>query len=116
MCAGAPGVDQVPYINGDGAAARDFCHIDNVVQANLLAATVEDPVALGQAYNIALGDQTTLTQLFDLIRDGVGLGFQNAGSDATDLHGPTFLCERATEEKSLHFNGRAPFGPGTHGR
>jgi UDP-N-acetylglucosamine 4-epimerase len=64
--------DQVPYINGDGAAARDFCYIDNVVQANLLAATVEDPMALGQAYNIALGDQTTLTQLFDLIRDGVG--------------------------------------------
>ena len=63
---------QVPYINGDGSAARDFCHIDNVVQANLLAATVEDPAALGQAYNIALGDQTSLTELFDLIRDGVG--------------------------------------------
>ncbi|HYL87283.1 MAG TPA: SDR family oxidoreductase [Burkholderiales bacterium] len=63
--------DQVPYINGDGAAARDFCHIDNVVQANLLAASAEDPLALGQAYNIALGDQTSLTELFDLIRDGV---------------------------------------------
>ncbi len=64
--------DQVPYINGDGAAARDFCYIDNVVQANLLAATVEDPTALGQAYNVALGDQTSLTELFELIRDGVG--------------------------------------------
>ena len=64
--------DQVPYINGDGSAGRDFCHIDNVVQANLLAATVEEPAALGQAYNIALGDQTSLTELFDLIRDGVG--------------------------------------------
>ncbi len=55
--------DQVPYINGDGAAARDFCYIDNVV---------EDPAALGQAYNVALGDQTSLTELFELIRDGVG--------------------------------------------
>jgi len=64
--------DQVPYINGDGTAGRDFCHIDNVVQANLLAATVEEPAALGQAYNIALGDQTSLTELFDLIGDGVG--------------------------------------------
>ncbi|HZE61720.1 MAG TPA: SDR family oxidoreductase [Burkholderiales bacterium] len=63
--------DQVPYVNGDGSAARDFCYIDNVVQANLLAATAEDPAALGQAYNIALGDQTSLTELFDLIRDGV---------------------------------------------
>jgi len=59
---------QVPYINGDGSAARDFCHVDNVVQANLLAATVEDPLALGQAYNIALGDQTSLTELYNLIR------------------------------------------------
>jgi UDP-N-acetylglucosamine 4-epimerase len=58
---------QVPYINGDGTAARDFCHVDNVVQANLLAATVEDPLALGQAYNIALGDQTSLLELYDLI-------------------------------------------------
>ena len=59
---------QTPYINGDGSAARDFCHIDNVVQANLLAATVEDPHALGQAYNIALGDQTSLTELYEMIR------------------------------------------------
>jgi UDP-N-acetylglucosamine 4-epimerase len=56
------------YLNGDGSAARDFCHIDNVVQANLLAATVQDPAALGQAYNIALGDQTSLRELFSLIR------------------------------------------------
>jgi len=59
---------QVPYINGDGSAGRDFCHIDNVVQANLLAATVEDPAALGQAYNIALGDQTSLAELYEMIR------------------------------------------------
>jgi UDP-N-acetylglucosamine/UDP-N-acetylgalactosamine 4-epimerase len=60
---------QTPYINGDGHAARDFCHVDNVVQANLLAAAVEDPAALGQAYNIALGDQTSLLQLLALIRE-----------------------------------------------
>jgi UDP-N-acetylglucosamine 4-epimerase len=70
--------DQVPYINGDGSAARDFCHIDNVVQANLLAATVEDPQALGQAYNIALGDQTSLTELYDMIRAGVAQRYPQA--------------------------------------
>jgi UDP-N-acetylglucosamine 4-epimerase len=59
---------QVPYINGDGTAARDFCHVDNVVQANLLAATTDEPLALGQAYNIALGDQTSLSDLYNLIR------------------------------------------------
>jgi UDP-N-acetylglucosamine 4-epimerase len=66
---------QVPYLNGDGSAARDFCHIDNVVQANLLAATAEDPAALGQAYNIALGDQTSLIELYEMIRDGVARRF-----------------------------------------
>lgn len=61
------------YINGDGTAARDFCHVDNVVQANLLAATVEDPAALGQVYNIALGDQTSLNELFRMMCDLTGL-------------------------------------------
>jgi UDP-N-acetylglucosamine 4-epimerase len=59
---------ETAYINGDGAAARDYCHVDNVVQANLLAATVEDPQALGQSYNVAVGEQTTLTELFDIMR------------------------------------------------
>ena len=72
--------DETAYINGDGGAARDFCHVDNVVQANLLAATVEDPKALDQAYNIALGDQTSLIELFELIRSGVALRFPNVGN------------------------------------
>jgi UDP-N-acetylglucosamine/UDP-N-acetylgalactosamine 4-epimerase len=69
---------EVPYINGDGTAGRDFCHIDNVVQANFLAATVEDSAALGQAYNIALGDQTSLTELYQMIRTGVALRYPPA--------------------------------------
>jgi UDP-N-acetylglucosamine 4-epimerase len=56
------------YVNGDGSAARDYCHVDNVVQANLLAATVEDPQAIGQAYNVAVGEQTTLNELFEIMR------------------------------------------------
>jgi len=56
------------HINGDGTAARDFCYIDNVVQANLLAATVEDPAAVNQVYNIAYGEQTSLLQLFDIVK------------------------------------------------
>jgi UDP-N-acetylglucosamine 4-epimerase len=52
------------FINGDGETSRDFCYIDNVVQVNLLAATVEKEEALNQVYNVAVGDQTTLNQLF----------------------------------------------------
>ncbi len=51
-------------INGLGDTSRDFCYIDNVVQANLLAATATAPGAAGQAYNVALNDRTTLNELF----------------------------------------------------
>ena len=56
------------YINGDGETSRDFCFIENVVQANLLAATIANTEAINQAYNIALGERTTLNQLFQLIK------------------------------------------------
>jgi UDP-N-acetylglucosamine 4-epimerase len=60
---------QKVVINGQGDTSRDFCYIDNVVQANLLAATAPAPAGDGQAYNVALNDRTSLVQLFDLLRD-----------------------------------------------
>lgn len=57
------------FINGDGETTRDFCYIQNVVQANLLAATTSNPKAVNQVYNIALGQRTTLNQLFDTIQN-----------------------------------------------
>jgi len=57
------------YINGDGETARDFCFIDNVVQANILAATAANPEAANRVYNVALGDQTSLNQLFASLRE-----------------------------------------------
>lgn len=57
------------YINGDGETSRDFCYVDNAVQANLLAACTDNEEALGQVYNVAFGEITTLNQLFNLIRD-----------------------------------------------
>ena len=59
---------ETAYINGDGSCARDYCHVDNVVQANLLCALVEDAQAIGQAYNVAVGEQTTLSELFELMK------------------------------------------------
>ncbi|HMM46862.1 MAG TPA: SDR family oxidoreductase [Thiobacillaceae bacterium] len=56
------------YINGDGETSRDFCYIDNVIQANLLAATSRHPEAANQVYNVAVGDRTTLNELFEAIR------------------------------------------------
>ncbi len=52
------------YINGDGETSRDFCYIDNIRQINLLAATCDNPEAANQVYNAAVGDRTTLNQLY----------------------------------------------------
>ncbi len=57
------------YINGDGQTTRDFCHVANVVQANLLAAVTRHPEAVNQVYNIALGERTTLNDLFYTLRE-----------------------------------------------
>lgn len=57
------------HIHGDGETSRDFCYIDNVVQANLLAATANNPEAVNQVYNVAFGGRTTLTELYLQIRN-----------------------------------------------
>lgn len=59
---------QAVEIYGDGETFRDFCYIDNVLQANLLAATATDPAAVNSVYNVALGDRTTLNELFEMLR------------------------------------------------
>jgi UDP-N-acetylglucosamine 4-epimerase len=59
--------NQTLYINGDGETSRDFCFIDNVVQANLLAALADSPEAVNQVYNVALNERTSLNQLYDMM-------------------------------------------------
>lgn len=55
------------FINGDGETSRDFCFIENTVQANILAATANDE-AKNQVYNVAVGDRTTLNDLFNALQ------------------------------------------------
>jgi UDP-N-acetylglucosamine 4-epimerase len=62
---------RAPAIHGDGETSRDFCFVENVVQANLLAATTADGAAVGQVYNVACGARTTLNELFALVRERV---------------------------------------------
>jgi UDP-N-acetylglucosamine 4-epimerase len=79
MIAGEP-----VYINGDGETSRDFCYIDNAVQANLLAATTDNPEAVGQVYNVAVGDRTTLNELFEILRADLAQRFPHLeGFEAT---------------------------------
>lgn len=60
--------NQTLYINGDGETSRDFCFIDNVVQANVLAALADSPEAANQVYNVALNERTSLNQLYEMMR------------------------------------------------
>lgn len=61
------------YINGTGETSRDFCYVQNAVQANLLAATVESSEAVNQVYNVAVNARTNLLELFTLLRDGLAV-------------------------------------------
>ncbi|MCX7144176.1 MAG: NAD-dependent epimerase/dehydratase family protein [Proteobacteria bacterium] len=69
--------DQPVYINGDGETSRDFCYIENAVQANLLAATVDDEAATNQVYNVAVGERTCLNELYGHLRDNLTQRFPN---------------------------------------
>ena len=60
-----------PIINGDGETSRDFCYIDNVISANLLAATSDSVEASNKVYNVAYGERTTLNRLFQLIKENL---------------------------------------------
>jgi len=58
-------------VNGDGETSRDFCFIDNVVQANILAALAQ-PDGVNQVYNVAYNARTSLNQLFDYLTAALG--------------------------------------------
>lgn len=55
------------FINGDGETSRDFCFVENAVEANLLAATASAE-AKNEVYNVAVGDRTTLNDLFNALQ------------------------------------------------
>ena len=58
------------YINGDGETSRDFCFIENTIQMNILAACANE-VAKDQVYNVAVGDRTTLNELYQAIKNAL---------------------------------------------
>ena len=100
--------NSAPTINGDGSHSRDFTYVANAVSANLLSLFTENPDAVNQVYNIACGQQTSLLELFNALK-------QQAGSDLEPVFGP----ERAGDvkhslaniEKAQQLLGYAPLIP-----
>jgi len=84
-------VHQEPvHINGDGETTRDFCYVANAVQANLLAAATSDPAAVNQVYNVAVGQRTSLNELFERLRGELAPHFTHLAAFA-----PTYRDFRA---------------------
>jgi UDP-N-acetylglucosamine/UDP-N-acetylgalactosamine 4-epimerase len=77
---------KVPTINGDGETSRDFCYIENTLQANILAAMTKNQDAVNQVYNVAVGQKTTLNELFYMIRDLLG-EYDNKVKSAEPIYG-----------------------------
>ena len=76
-----------PVINGDGSNSRDFTYIDNVVLANNLAATTENPAALNQVYNVACGDSVNLNDMTLMLRSNLA-AYDISISRVDPEHGP----------------------------
>ena len=101
---------EIPLINGDGSVSRDFTYIDNVIQANHLAAVVQDRAAINQVYNVAHGERTTLNQLFFTIRE-LASGFDKEIIKIEPVYGPArmgdiphSLASIEKAKKLLHYS------------
>ncbi|MBW6500687.1 MAG: SDR family oxidoreductase [Bacteroidales bacterium] len=76
-----------PVINGNGSNSRDFTYIDNVIQANHLAALVTDRSAINQVYNVAHGERTDLNKLFAIIQSVISR-FDSKVMEIHPVYGP----------------------------
>lgn len=108
------------YINGTGETSRDFCYIDNAVQANLLAATTENPDAVNQVYNVAVGDRTSLNELYAKLKQnlvGQAAHLQDAQPIYRDFRAGDVLHSLADTGKAAGRLGYVPqyrIGEGLH--
>lgn len=84
-------------VNGDGLTSRDFCYVKNVVQANILAGTIQNPEALNRVYNVAFGERTTLNQLFKLLSTKI-----TALSSGLKVKDPVYRDERPGDVRHSH--------------
>jgi UDP-N-acetylglucosamine 4-epimerase len=94
------------YINGDGETSRDFCYIENAIQANLLAASTSHAELGSQVYNVALGDRTTLNCLYQLMQRR--LGCENGPPIYRDFRAGDVKHSQAGIEKARYGLGYEP--------
>jgi len=100
-----------PVINGDGSITRDFTYIANVVEANNRSLTANNPDALNQVYNVAVGASTSINELFTVLRDTLA-HYDSAIASIEAVHGPARKGDvqhsLASIEKARRLLGYAP--------
>ena len=99
------------YINGDGETSRDFCYVDNAIQANILAATTVGDDAVNQVYNVAVGERTSLKQLFVYLSESLASQFphlKNAKPEYLDYRAGDVRHSLADIVKSAQLLGYEP--------
>lgn len=79
-----------PVINGDGSFSRDFTYIDNVIQANQLAATTTNLSAINTVYNVAYGERTSLNELIGVLIELLS-AYHSAIKEVKIVYGPERL-------------------------
>jgi UDP-N-acetylglucosamine 4-epimerase len=108
LATGAPCV-----IFGDGSQSRDFCYVDNAVQANLLAA-LGPAAATGEVYNVGLEARTDLVQLFRMLRDRVAAFRPQAAAAEPELSAPRTGDVQHSQASVAKIRDRLGYEP-THG-
>ena len=101
-------------INGDGETSRDFCYVENVIQANILSATTNSKEAINQVYNVAVNERTTLNQLFDMQRSLLAKRFshlENFKPKYQDFRAGDVRHSLADISKAQNLLGYAPAHP-----
>ncbi|WP_085724927.1 NAD-dependent epimerase/dehydratase family protein [Pseudomonas sp. R37(2017)] len=97
------------FVNGDGETSRDFCFVENAVQANILAACA-GAEAKNNVYNVAVGDRTTLNQVFACIKDALARVDVNSTSDMVyrDFRAGDVRHSQANIDKAKNLLGYKP--------
>jgi len=102
--------DEPPTIYGDGEQSRDFTYIDNVVEANLLAARTKQTV--GEVINIACGQRVTVNEIIHMINEFVGKKVKPIYTDPRPGDVKHSLADISLAEKSIGYQPKVPFKEG----
>jgi UDP-N-acetylglucosamine 4-epimerase len=101
-----------PTINGDGNYSRDFTYIDNVIQANVLAMTTQNIESFGEAFNIGVEGQTTIYELFKIIKDELKLNMEPIFGPNRSGDIPHSNADISKARKILNYNPQIKFKEG----